>query len=415
MSTQSNGGGNFFFRKLKYLDAYPKTLEDFRVKTFSGAAISITCVVLIVILFIFEWQAYLANEVNQELFVDIGRGQKFHINVDVTFQHLPCSLLSVDSMDVSGDMQIDVLKNIKKRRLNKDGNDISDTDRNKRDVEEHTTADSTTTAAVKDLALGGCQSCYGAESEKRKCCNTCDEVRLAYRDKNWQFTPYGVAQCKNDVDQGHGHGHGHAGEPMSDEELSKVLQTEEGCRLVGHLEVNRVAGNFHIAPGASHQHDHAHVHDVKMSQVGRFNSSHSIQRFYFGEDIYPNQINPLEGISQIAQDKNGVAFHYFIKIVPTTYEFENGDLLNSTFQYSVTKYAKPILISEMSGALPGLFVTYELSPIMVKFIEKQRSFTHFVTSCCAIIGGLFTVAGLLDAFIYRYYNLYKKSQLNKLT
>ena len=36
---------------------------------------------------------------------------------------------------------------------------------------------------------------------------------------------------------------------MSDEELSKVLNTGEGCRIVGYLEVNRVAGNFHIAPG----------------------------------------------------------------------------------------------------------------------------------------------------------------------
>jgi hypothetical protein len=103
MSTQSSGGsGNFIFRKLKYLDAYPKTLEDFRVKTFSGAAISITCVFLIIVLFIFEWRAYLAQEINQELFVDISRGQKFHINIDITFPLLPCSLLSVDSMDVSG-------------------------------------------------------------------------------------------------------------------------------------------------------------------------------------------------------------------------------------------------------------------------------------------------------------------------
>jgi hypothetical protein len=201
---------------------------------------------------------------------------------------------------------------------------------------------------------------------------------------------------------------------MSDEELSKVLNTGEGCRIVGYLEVNRVAGNFHIAPGASHQHDHAHIHDVKMSQVSRFNASHSIQRFFFGEETYPNQINPLESINQIAEDQNGVAFHYFIKIVPTTYQYDNGDIQNNTYQYSVTKYAKPVL-SDANGALPGVFVTYELSPIMVKFIEKQSSFTHFLTSCCAIIGGLFTVAGLLDSFIYRYYNLYKKSQLNKLT
>ena len=186
MSTQSSGG-NFIFRKLKYLDAYPKTLEDFRVKTFSGAAISISCVVLIVILFVLEWRAYLTQEINQELFVDISRGQKFHINVDITFPHLPCSLLSVDSMDVSGEMQIDVLKSVKKRRLNNAGQDISE--RVKREDEETTTTTTTISSSNTDLAVNGCQTCYGAESERHKCCNTCDEVRQAYREKNWQFSP----------------------------------------------------------------------------------------------------------------------------------------------------------------------------------------------------------------------------------
>ena len=30
-----------------------------------------------------------------------------------------------------------------------------------------------------------CGSCYGAETEPNECCNTCDEVRLAYRNKGW--------------------------------------------------------------------------------------------------------------------------------------------------------------------------------------------------------------------------------------
>jgi hypothetical protein len=411
MSTSSSG--NFFLRKLKYLDAYPKTLEDFRVKTFSGAAISIACVLLVTILFVYEWQAYMTLEVNQQLFVDIGRGQKFHINVDITFPHLPCKILSVDSMDVSGAMQIDVVKSVKKRRLNKQGHDITDmNERGKRNDEEITTTTTVTTS--KQVSNDTCGPCYGAETDRRKCCNTCDEVKLAYREKNWQFSPFGIEQCKDVVQNGQDSGHAH-GAALTDDEFNKLLDSGEGCRLVGYLEVNRVAGNFHIAPGSSHQHDHAHVHDVKMSQISRFNSSHTVNRFYFGEDLYPNQMNPLENTVQIALDPNGIAYSYFIKIVPTTYEYNNGDLLNNTYQYSVTKYQKPISLSDQSGLIPGFFVTYELSPIMVKFIEKKQSFTHFLTSCCAIIGGLFTVAGLLDSFVYRYYNLYKKSQINKLT
>ena len=30
------------------------------------------------------------------------------------------------------------------------------------------------------------------------------------------------------------------------EDIEKLLQSGEGCRLEGHLEVNKIAGNFHI-------------------------------------------------------------------------------------------------------------------------------------------------------------------------
>ncbi len=48
----------------------------------------------------------------------------------------------------------------------------------------------------------------------------------------------------------------------------------------------------------------------------------------------------------------------------------------------------------------GVFFMYDLSPIMVKFTEKQRSFAHFLTSVCAIVGGVFTVAGIIDSLVY---------------
>ena len=38
--------------------------------------------------------------------------------------------------------------------------------------------------------------------------------------------------------------------------VESLLKSEEGCRMYGHLEVNKVAGNFHIAPGVSYQQNH---------------------------------------------------------------------------------------------------------------------------------------------------------------
>ena len=38
--------------------------------------------------------------------------------------------------------------------------------------------------------------------------------------------------------------------------------------------------------------------------------------------------------------------------------------------------------------------------MQVQYREEYKSFTHFLTSVCAIVGGVFTVSGLIDSFIY---------------
>ncbi|GCB79565.1 hypothetical protein scyTo_0020223 [Scyliorhinus torazame] len=85
-----------------------------------------------------------------------------------------------------------------------------------------------------------------------------------------------------------------------------------------------------------------------------------------------------------------------------------------TNQFSVTRHEKVAngLIGDQG--LPGVFVLYELSPMMVKFTEKHRSFTHFLTGVCAIIGGVFTVASLIDSLIYHSARaIQKKIELGK--
>ena len=85
-------------------------------------------------------------------------------------------------------------------------------------------------------------------------------------------------------------------------------------------------------------------------------------------------------------------------MVPTTYVSASSRAV-STNQYSVTEHFKPSDI--ISGRnLPGVFFFYDMSPIKVHVAEKHQSFLHFLTSVCAIIGGVFTVSGLVDAVVY---------------
>jgi endoplasmic reticulum-Golgi intermediate compartment protein 3 len=180
------------FNRLKHFDAYPKPLEDFRVKTLSGAVITVICTVVIIILFTYEWLAYVTIEVDQELFVDLTRNQKLTINLNMTLPHFPCQLLSVDAMDVSGEHQSDVVKGLKKIRLDKEGKIIEEA------AAPHSSIPSTTSSTDKPSTANTvldpandnktkCLSCYGAEASNFKCCNTCNDVRNAYRQKNWHF------------------------------------------------------------------------------------------------------------------------------------------------------------------------------------------------------------------------------------
>lgn len=90
-------------------------------------------------------------------------------------------------------------------------------------------------------------------------------------------------------------------------------------------------------------------------------------------------------------------YQYFLKIVPTQFLFLNGKQ-GRTFQYSVSKQDQ---VAGFNGGLPGVFFMLDHSPMLIVYSESRISFGSFLTSVCAIIGGVFSVASIIDTILYR--------------
>ncbi|XP_020100527.1 endoplasmic reticulum-Golgi intermediate compartment protein 3-like isoform X1 [Ananas comosus] len=379
--------------KLKNLDAYPKINEDFYSRTLSGGIVTIVSALVMLFLFISETRLFFYSATETKLVVDTSRGERLRVNFDITFPAIACSLLSVDTMDISGEQHWDIRHDILKKRLDHLGNVIGSRQggvgapKIERPLQRH--------GGRLEHNETYCGSCYGAETLDDQCCNSCEEVREAYRNKGWGLSnPELIDQCTR-------------------EGLIEKIKEEqgEGCNIHGFLDVGKVAGNFHFAAGKSFHQSNVHVHDLLAFQAENYNITHKINKLSFGKE-FPGAVNPLDGAHWTQQASSG-AYQYFIKVVPTIYTDIRGHKIHSN-QFSVTEhfrdgnvYPKPV---------PGVFFFYDFSPIKVIFTEENRSFLHYLTNLCAIVGGVFTVSGIIDAFIYHGQRaIKKKMEIGKYT
>ncbi|KAJ3382593.1 hypothetical protein HDU84_004201 [Entophlyctis sp. JEL0112] len=369
-ASADGGSSSTVFAALKEFDSYAKPLDDFTLKTSTGALVSLVSYIVIFILLLSEFTDWTKLQVNPSLDVDIARKEKMEITMNITFPKIPCFLLSIDVMDVSGDHQNEVDHSMMKARLSPDGRHIEATKGVIGEKHENTT--------ITDPNY--CGNCYGGSPPPSGCCNTCEEVRKSYSDRGWSFnSPESIEQCVR-------------------EGWSNQLKEQEGegCNLSGHIEVNKVAGNFHFAPGRSFQQGGMHVHD--LSAFGRdganYDFTHTIHQLAFGPS--GGFANPLDNHSKKAS-KGQYMYQYFVKVVSTKYVYLNSTVLN-TNQIAVTEHERDLGV--LGSGLPGVFFNFDISPMLVTYTEYKKPFSHFLTDVCAVVGGVFTVGGIIDGLIY---------------
>ena len=388
------------------LDAFTKTVEDARIRTTSGGIVTLASLLLILYLVWGEYADYRRITVHPELIVDKGRGEKMEIHMNISFPRVPCELLTLDVMDVSGEVQTGVMHGVNKVRLAPiaEGGAVID--------EGKALLELGGKEAAVHLDPGYCGECYGAPSPgnaiKSGCCNTCAEVRDAYASVSWSFgRGENVEQCERE----------HYSEHLDE-------QRREGCRIEGGIRVNKVVGNFHFAPGKSFSNGNMHVHDLENYFAGAEGTehtfSHTVHQLRFGpqlpDDVVKrvgakgmqwsnHHLNPLDGTAQ-QTDEKAYNFMYFVKVVSTAYLplgwERTGSILDiphelielggygkgeagsiETHQYSVTSHKRSLQGGDggeeghkerlhARGGIPGVFFSY----VSLPFSLPQQIHTH---------------------------------------
>jgi hypothetical protein len=67
------------------------------------------------------------------------------------------------------------------------------------------------------------------------------------------------------------------------------------------------------------------------------------------------------------------------------------------------------------GSVSAVWFRYDLSPITVKYTVTRQPFYHFVTTVCAVVGGAFTVAGIVDSMVFTAAEIFRKAEIGKLS
>ena len=211
-----------------------------------------------------------------------------------------------------------------------------------------------------------------------------------------------------------GHDHDHIAQP--DYELVKTqIKNNEGCKLKGTFFLDAVPGYFLISSRAFSP----TIEKLRGEKLDKTNVEHIINDLYFGDKIHRykllgfgheayNLMHTLKHKKRI-DEKIPKIYQYYLKIVPTKYKYFSG-VTYDKYQYTANSFAENSL-----DRLPLLFFRYDLSPITVEYKHVKMSFLTFMINIFAILGGVFTVAGIIDSIIHKsVLMLLRKAEMNKI-
>lgn len=169
-----------------------------------------------------------------------------------------------------------------------------------------------------------------------------------------------------------------------------------GCQLSGHLMLDRVPGNFHILARSKHHDLAPHLtnvsHQVNSLSIGSPYTARKIAEMKELPEEVAAKMTPMNGNVYTTNNLHE-SYHHYLKVVSTAVPSWGDAKAYQIIPSSQLAYYRNDMVPEAK------FV-YDLSPISVTYRKSSRRWYEYITSLFAIIGGVFTIVGLLESTIH---------------
>ncbi|KAI8557637.1 hypothetical protein RHMOL_Rhmol04G0025500 [Rhododendron molle] len=426
--------------KLKSVDFYRKIPRDLTEASLSGAGLSIVAAFSMIFLFGMELNNYFTISTSTSVVVDKSSdGEFLRIEFNFSFPALSCEFASVDVSDVLGTNRLNITKTIRKYPINSDlkptgsefhsGPISKDIKHDDEADEQHAGGSASLDARNFDIVAHKHQIlvvnffapwCYWSNRLKPSWDKAARIIRERYDPEVDGRILLGKVDCTEEVDlckRHHIQGYPsirifRKGSDVRDDHGHHDHESYYGDRDTDTLV--KVPGSLVIsARSGSHSFD-----------ASKMNMSHIISHLSFGKKISPAAMRDMKRVLPylgVSHDKlNGrdyiihpgdsnadVTIEHYLQVVKT--EVIMRSYREQLVEYEYTAHSSLV----HSIDLPVAKFHFELSPMQVLITENSKSFSHFITNICAIIGGVFTVAGILDSILHNTMRLVKKVELGK--
>lgn len=352
--------------RFRDLDLFPKINRENNHQTALSGTITLFSCIFMAYLFITLTISFFFHGLKQRLVIDesplptdsqgnvnFSALPKLEITFDILLPSLPCPFLDFGVIDTFKEQQLDQFSRIKVKRFTKDGKKISNTN-------------------LSAITTTGCGSCYGMAPG---CCNSCKDVRKAYKAKGIVPPPLAtIKQCQASI-----------------KDYDQIK--DEQCHIFGTLIAPQSKGIFYISPGDSYFEKTKQTADYLAMglTLEDFNLTHIIKSFYFGKKDLNHLLDNVKVVQTQHNRFKGIYYlHAIREQVSRSKEI--------VYHYSMTNFSR--YREGDSGKFPGLFFNYDVSPIIIQH-KRDHSILRFLSNLIGILGGIYSLGVLLDRIIYK--------------